>query len=445
MSGRFVDFYVVLGVRADASQEEIWEAYNRKKRDAASLGQTAYGGASRDRLLELAIAVLGEEAKRLVYDFKGEGGTVDFEVNWQEPSRAEPPAAPAERQGTVPLRRSWEDYQGGAVIQGSNRMGAGAHRPDPAPSRPVSPEQPAPQAEQESPIAPGQPPVPAAQASPADGLFLGEAPRDDFVLRTTSNANGRMFEGQGYRPPRPYTRTERLQAEEGPLSQLLSKATFVLGLFFALLLSIAWMLELPIVGGFLPATETSALRDFLEAANVMNIVKLWVLLFGVGFLLWCAEVSIIHLGCGALDSSYNAMPSAMRGEAQKIRGRLLGAEIFLFLVLCAVLAIFPQNMNLIHDRAAMWEALYIVLSLLYFFIPLFLISKFAGKSAWSAVVWQVSLLLGHMIFVLLLEKILLGSTSVARYFTGGLFKFGYASWWVLFYFGYKWYVRMNAR
>lgn len=452
LSGKFVDFYVVLGVRADASHEEIWAAYNRKKAEGDSLGQAAQGNASRDKLLDVAIAVLGAEEKRLAYDFKGEGGTVDFEVNMKPFFYADPSAVPAGRQNGDLTQPSWAGYQDGAVIQGSGRMNTTAYQPaqaqPPAPQPPEpAPQQAAPAPVQERLVTSGQPqsgisPMPTLQA---EGPFPNEIASNDFSFRTTAQTRADTFGNHNYQPPRPYAGTGKPQAEESALSQLLSKTTFILGLFFALLLSITWMLELPLIGGFLPAGDMSPLKFFLSAANEAHIVKLWILVFCGGFVLWCAEIFTIQLACGALDSSFLAMSAARQRDAQKVRGRVLGAEIFLSLALCAAFAILPHGLDFIRDKAAVREALHNAASLLYFFIPLFLVSRFVGQSPWSAVVWQVSLLIGHMSFVLLMEALLLGSASLTRYFTGELFKFGYASWWFLFYFGYKWYVRMNAR
>ena len=462
LAGKFIDFYVVLGVRADASQEEIWAAYNRNKGEAASLGHNALGTSTRERLMEAAIAVLGSEDRRMAYDFNGVGGTVDFEVH---PDDLSPPetfgmsAAGHQAQAKQP----WSGYGEGSVIQGSNRGGTTASAPQQ--DQPVQPPQPVaqPQPIQAAPVLQPTPsfqpdppvqPVPPAQQPQFSQAYdqmqqMGQQASQDagFALRTTANVGGGgTWEGQDFARPRPYRQpVETKVEEESPLSLLLSKATFTVGAVFALLLSIAWMLELPLIGGFLSAGTVSLLKRFLVAANEAHIVKLWVVVFAGGYLLWCVELFAILFATSALDASYDSLPAVRQREAQKRRGQLLGAEVFLFLALFASVAAAPGNMNFMNNPKVMWALVRSFLSLFYFFLPLFLVVKLAGRSVWSAVVWQVFLLAGHMLFVLVLERILLGSMSITHYFTGGLFKFGYASWWILFFFGYKGFERMNAR
>lgn len=434
LAGKFVDFYAVLGVRSDASQEEIWAAYNRKKEEAGTLSLSAFGSGTRERLLEAAIAVLGSENRRMSYDFNGVGGTVDFEVHSEDLS---PPdtfgmaasAAPA------PNPREWAGDEGGSVIQGSNRGETNA----PAEPRPARMPHAAPDPQSPSPFSQ------AYEQMPQTARPVSQEP--DFELRLTAKMDGgRAWEGQNFTRPRPYMRPAAEDApEESPLSTFLSKATFVVGAVFALLLSIMWMLELPLIGGFLPADATVLLRRFLLAANEAHIVKLWILVFAGGYLLWCAELFSILCAAWALDASGGAASTTQQWRARKLRGRILGAEILLFLAIFISTAVSFGGIALISSPKSIWKLAVSFFSLLYFFLPLFLVTKFAGRSAWSAVAWQVFLLAGHMIFILLLERFLLGSASFADYFTGGLFKFGYASWWISFFLGCKVLNRMNAR
>lgn len=468
LAGKFVDFYAVLGVRADASQEEIWTAYNRKKEESAPLSSNAFGTSARERLLAAAIAILGTEERRMAYDFNGVGGTVDFDVHMEDLSPMEPVGSMAGGHQTVSSpgqaqQQSWGGYQEGSVIQGSGRFDASPSAPQaqPAPTdQIVQSAQPVPTPQSahsgggidrsNQPVS-AVPPSQFTQDGWSGHSFSSPQPASpggDFTLRTTSHQNGGAYQGQDFAAPRPYRPyAEQDEEEENPFSQLLSKATLAVGAIFALLLSIAWMLELPLSGGGpVQSGAASLFKRFLVAANEKNIAILWAIVFFGGFVMWCVELFSIKLATWAIDTSFSTVSAGRKSSSKsKHKSLLLGVEILVFLVLFGSAATAAGNLNLTNDTKAMWRLIRTFFALFYLFLPLFILTMFVGRDALHSIVWQLFLLLGHMVFVLLLERILMGQMAPVDYFVGGLYKFGYASWWILFFLGYKGFERMSAR
>lgn len=436
LTEKFIDFYAVLGVRPDASQEEIRAAYDRKKREASSLGRNALGSDMRDKLLEMAIAVLGSENRRMGYDFNGAGGVVSLDANWEDslsPEALGINAAPsAENWGESPAEEN------GSVIQGSKRGEADDHDPSFFAGGP-----------------PGEASLPPAASGrqPPFTQLSGQTPTESrrahtepgFVLRVTAQMDGRRaWENPGHVSPSPYRRSSVDASEENSFSASFSRITFAVGGVFALLLSIIWMLELPLLGGLLRENGKTLLKNFLLAANETHIVKLWVLLFIGGFLFWCAEFFAIQSLTWVLEGLPGNASDRRRRDAQRWRGRILAAEIFLFLAIFVWIAYSNEDMPFVSNSKIAWKLAGLFFSQLYFFLPLFLVTGFAGRNVWIAVVWQVMLLAGHMLFVLLLSRLLFKSISPADYFVGGFFKFGYGSWWVFYFSSCKLLDRMKA-
>lgn len=407
----------------------------------------------------------------MAYDFNGVGGTVDFDVHMEDLSPVDTFGSAGGQnmptQGQTGQQQPWAGYQEGSVIQGSNRFNTAAPVPPPAAPQPG----PAPSDQ----IVQSAQPVQASQSIPSEGAGIDRTNQPvsavqppqftqdgwsghsfssqqtasaggDFTLRTTAHQNGAAYHGQDFAAPRPYrSLAEREEEAENPLFLLLSKATFAVGAVFALLLSIAWMLELPLSGGPVVPGAVSLFKRFLLTANEKNIVVLWTIVFCGGLFMWCVELFSITFATWAMDSSFSTIPAGKRAKAAKHKGLLLGVEILVFLVLFGSAATASGNLNFAGDTKAMWRLTRMFLGLLYLFLPLFIITMFVGRDALHSIVWQLFLLLGHMVFVMVLERILMGRMAPVDYFVGGLYKFGYASWWILFFLGYKGFERMNAR
>lgn len=383
--GRFVDYYMLLGVSHDAPRELILEEYRRRRREL----DAETPGAGRDaRLAELerAAGVLGDDMRRMAYDTYGEGGFVADDADAAAPQPRDealvPPVPPAGAMGF------------------------------------------------------------AACGDRSPYSLLGVDPRASFeeveeayaeAVRAMKNL--KSMDGMAGSEPEALGELQRdciraynavIAGKKSMWSAIWTKNTLYLGCALALIASTAWVYLIHSAAASLPAEPQTYLHVFIGAASRVSVPQLWATLLPVCIVAWYQFLltrCVSWLLMSELTHSELLGSDRMSAVAALVPAAAIWTIFMRFTATAQVVSLAKSPLDFdvaIVNYAKLFITMCIVITG----------AIVSGKAVAEAAVFQASIVFGHFLIVAWTAHLAVGSVGAVDYFLLGLVSFGFWFWWL---------------